>query len=166
LWSCSVPLRETGQIFLITEFLKDNVMHILIINGPNLDILGKREPEIYGSLTLDDIKKRLKKKFPKGKFDFVQSNSEGPIIDALHKALDGAIDGVIINPGAFTHYSYAIRDAVAAIKIPVIEIHLSNVHSREDFRRESVIAPVCKGVIAGFGARSYELAVEYIINQK
>jgi 3-dehydroquinate dehydratase-2 len=88
------------------------------------------------------------------------------LIDALHKALNGSIDGVVLNPGAFTHYSYAIRDAVAALKIPVIELHLSNVHAREEFRRESVIAPVCKGVIAGLGARGYELAVEYILDQK
>jgi 3-dehydroquinate dehydratase-2 len=141
-------------------------MRILIINGPNLDILGKREPEVYGSTTLWDIENTLKEKFPKAKLEFFQSNSEGSIIDALHKGLDGSIDGVVLNPGAFTHYSYAIRDAVAALKVPVIEVHLSNIHAREEFRRESVIAPVCKGVIAGFGARGYELAVEYIMEQK
>ena len=140
-------------------------MRILIINGPNLDILGKREPEIYGSMSLLDIENRLKEKFSDVKLEFYQSNSEGPIVDALHKALDGITDGVVLNPGAFTHYSYAIRDAVAALKIPVIELHLSNVHSREEFRRKSVIAPVCKGVIAGFGARGYELAIEYILKQ-
>jgi 3-dehydroquinate dehydratase-2 len=141
-------------------------MRILIINGPNLDILGKRETDIYGTLTLWDIEKRLQKKFPKVKFDFYQSNGEGPIIDALHKGLDGSVNGAVLNPGAFTHYSYAIRDAVAALKIPVIEVHLSNIHSREEFRHESVIAPVCKGVIAGFGVRVYELAIEYILEQK
>jgi 3-dehydroquinate dehydratase II len=141
-------------------------MRILIINGPNLDILGKREPAIYGTLTLRDIENRLKEKFPNVKFEFYQSNSEGPIIDALHIALDSVPDGVILNPGAFTHYSYAIRDAVAALKIPIIEVHLSNVQAREEFRRESVIAPACKGVIAGFGARVYDLAVEYILEQK
>lgn len=140
-------------------------MRILIINGPNLDILGKREPEIYGTMSLGNIEKRLKEKFPKVKLDFYQSNSEGPIIDALHTALDGATNGVVLNPGAFTHYSYAIRDAVAALKVPVIELHLSNVHAREEFRRESVIAPACKGVIAGFGVRGYELAMEYILKQ-
>ena len=138
-------------------------MRILIINGPNLDILGKREPEIYGTTTLWDIENRLKEKFPKVKLEFFQSNSEGLIVDALHKGLDGVTDGVVLNPGAFTHYSYAIRDAVAALKIPVIEVHLSNVHAREEFRRKSVIAPVCKGVIAGFGPRGYELAIKYIL---
>jgi len=140
-------------------------MRILIINGPNLDILGKREPEIYGTLTLWDIENRLKEKYPKAKFEFFQSNSEGAIIDALHKGLDPTIDGVVLNPGALTHYSYAVRDAVAALKAPVIEVHLSNVHAREEFRRQSVIAPVCKGVITGFGARSYELAVDFILEQ-
>jgi 3-dehydroquinate dehydratase-2 len=141
-------------------------MRILIINGPNLDILGKREPELYGTMTLWDIENRLKEKYPKVTFEFYQSNSEGSIIDALHKGLDGSTNGVVLNPGAFTHYSYAIRDAVAALKIPVIEVHLSNVHAREEFRRKSVIAPVCKGVIAGFGVRVYDLAVEYILDQK
>jgi 3-dehydroquinate dehydratase II len=140
-------------------------MRILIINGPNLDILGKREPEVYGTTGLWDIENRLKTKFSNIKLEFYQSNSEGPIIEALHKALDGATDGVVLNPGAFTHYSYAIRDAVAALKIPVIEVHISNVNAREEFRRESVIAPVCKGVIAGLGVRSYELAIEYILQQ-
>lgn len=140
-------------------------MRIFVINGPNLDILGKRELEVYGSVSLWDIENRLKEKFPKEKLEFFQSNSEGPIIDMLHKALDGSVDGVVLNPGAFTHYSYAIRDAVAALKIPVVELHLSNVHAREEFRRLSVIAPVCKGVIAGFGARGYELAVEYLLDK-
>jgi 3-dehydroquinate dehydratase-2 len=141
-------------------------MHILIINGPNLDILGKREPEIYGTMTLKDIEDRLKDKFKEAKLDFFQSNSEGPIVEALHRALDGSIGGVVLNPGAFTHYSYAIRDAVASLKVPVIELHLSNVHSREEFRRQSVIAPVCKGIIAGFGPRGYELAVDFLLHQK
>ena len=141
-------------------------MRILIINGPNLDILGKREPEMYGTMSLWDIENRLKEKFPSVKLEFYQSNSEGPIIDSLHKAMDGVSDGVVLNPGAFTHYSYAIRDAVTALKIPVIELHLSNVQAREEFRRESVIAPACKGVIAGLGVRGYELAVEYILDQK
>jgi len=140
-------------------------MRILVINGPNLDILGKREPDVYGSMSLWDIENRLKEKYPKVKLEFYQSNSEGPLIDALHKALDGSITGVLLNPGAYTHYSYALRDAVAALPVPVIEIHLSNVHAREEFRRTSVIAPMCKGVIAGFGARSYELGVEYLLQQ-
>lgn len=140
-------------------------MRILIINGPNLDILGKRETDIYGTMTLGDIEKRLKEKFSKVKLEFYQSNNEGAIIDALHGGLDTSVHGVVLNPGAFTHYSYAIRDAVAALKIPVVEVHLSNVHNREDFRRKSVIAPACTGVIAGFGVRSYELAIEFLLQQ-
>lgn len=140
-------------------------MRILIINGPNLDILGKREPEIYGTASLMDLENRLKEKYPKEKLEFFQSNNEGMIVDALHKVLDGEIDGVIINPGAFTHYSYAIRDAVAAVKVPVIELHLSNIYSREEFRHKSVIAPVCKGVIAGFGLLGYELAIESLLKK-
>jgi len=140
-------------------------MRIFILNGPNLDILGKREPEVYGKTTLWDIENRMKQKYSQVQFEWFQSNSEGPLIDALHKAMGGAADGVVINPGAFTHYSYALRDAVAALNVPVIEVHLTNVHAREEFRRKSVIAPVCKGVIAGFGPRGYELAVEWLLQQ-
>jgi 3-dehydroquinate dehydratase-2 len=141
-------------------------MRILVINGPNLDIIGKREPEIYGTMTLSDIEKRLKKKYSNVKLEFYQSNSEGGIIDALHKAMDDYANGIVLNPGAFTHYSYAIRDAIAALKVPVIEVHLSNIHAREEFRRLSVLSPVCKGIIAGFGVRSYELAIEWLLQQK
>ena len=141
-------------------------MHIVIINGPNLDILGKREPEIYGTLSLWDIENQLKKKFPGTAFEFSQSNSEGGIIDALHKAMDSSVIGVVINAGALTHYSLAIRDAIAAVKAPVVEVHLSNTAAREEFRRTSVIAPVCKGVIAGFGAASYTLAVSFLLEKQ
>ena len=141
-------------------------MYILIINGPNLNLLGKREPELYGSTSLWDIENRLKEKFPKLKLEFYQSNSEGGIIDALHKGMDGSFDGMVLNPGAYAHYSYAIRDAVSALKIPVVEVHLTNVHAREEFRRRSVIASVCKGVIAGFGPASYELAVRFLSEYK
>ncbi len=141
-------------------------MRIFIINGPNLDILGKREPEIYGTATLWDIETMLKEKFPDVKFEFYQSNHEGEIVTILHKALDNFVGGVVLNAAAFTHYSYAIRDAVAALKVPVIEVHLSNVHAREEFRRNSVIAPACKGVIAGFGIQSYVLAVSALIETK
>jgi len=137
----------------------------MIINGPNLDILGKREQQIYGNESLSDIEKQLRAKYPKEEFEFFQSNHEGAIIDALHEALDGKCDGVIINPGAFTHYSYAIRDAIAALKVPVIELHLSNIYSREEFRHKSVTAPVCRGIIAGFGSLGYELAVESLLRQ-
>jgi len=138
-------------------------MRFLIINGPNLNLLGRREPELYGTATLDDIEKMLAKKFPDMKFEFYQSNSEGALVDYVQKGMGRAFDGVVLNPGAYTHTSYAIRDAVAALTIPVIEVHLSNIHAREEFRRHSVIAPVCKGVIAGFGAQSYELAVRALL---
>ncbi len=141
-------------------------MRILVLNGPNLNLLGKREPEIYGTLSLWDIEDRLKKKFSDVRFEFIQSNSEGALIDALHKAFEGEFDAVVLNPGAYTHYSYAIRDAVAALKIPVVEVHISNLHAREEFRRRSVIAGVCTGVIAGFGAMGYELAVRFLLEQK
>ena len=140
-------------------------MRILIINGPNLDILGKREPAVYGTLSLWDIENHLKESYRNVTLEFYQSNDEGGIIDALHKAIDGSAAGVVLNPAAYTHYSYAIRDAVAALNVPVIEVHLTNVHAREEFRRHSVIAPVCRGVIAGFGARSYELAIECILKK-
>ncbi|HEY5615604.1 MAG TPA: type II 3-dehydroquinate dehydratase [Bacteroidota bacterium] len=138
-------------------------MRFLVINGPNLNLLGKREPELYGTATLDDIEKMLAKKFPDVKFEFYQSNSEGTLVDHVQKGMGRAFDGVVLNPGAYTHTSYAIRDAVAALKIPVLEVHLSNVHAREEFRKHSVIAPVCKGVISGFGALSYELAVHALL---
>lgn len=139
-------------------------MRILVINGPNLNLLGKREPEIYGTQTLADIHDELAKKFPEHQFTFFQSNHEGEIIDTLQSAMDGRFDGIILNPGAFTHYSYAIRDAIAALSAPVIEVHLSNIHLREKFRRESVIAPVCKAQVSGFGASGYILAATMLMN--
>jgi 3-dehydroquinate dehydratase II len=140
-------------------------MKILIINGPNLNLLGKREPAIYGTVTLADIESRLCKHFPSVQFEFFQSNHEGALIDQLHKVIDGTFDGVVINPGAFSHYSYAIRDAISALKTPVVEVHISNIHAREEFRRHSVITPVCRGVVAGFGDMGYELAVKFLIEQ-
>jgi 3-dehydroquinate dehydratase-2 len=138
-------------------------MRILVINGPNLNLLGKREPTLYGTTTFWDIENRLKKEFPDVIFEYFQSNSEGALIDHIHKAVDGAFDGLAINPGAYAHYSYAIRDAISTLKIPVVEVHMTNVYAREDFRHQSVIAPVCKGVVAGFGAMSYQLAVQFLV---
>ncbi len=138
-------------------------MKILVMNGPNLNLLGKREPAIYGTTTLTDIESRLKKRFPNVQFEFFQSNHEGALIDQLQKAIDGAFDGVVINPGAYSHSSYAIRDAIAALKTPVVEVHITNIHAREEFRRHSVITPVCKGVVAGFGDMSYDLAVKFLV---
>jgi 3-dehydroquinate dehydratase-2 len=140
-------------------------MHILVLNGPNLGLLGKREPEIYGSETLAGMEERIRRSFSGVKFTFVQSNHEGAIVDELNKAAAGSVDGVVMNPGAYAHTSYAIRDAVAALTIPVIEVHITNVHAREEFRRHSVIAPVCRGVVAGLGRRGYDLAVQFLLDQ-
>ena len=133
---------------------------ILVLHGPNLNLLGLREPEIYGNLTLEDIDARLSALGVSLGIDMrcVQSNHEGELIDALQEARAWA-GGVVFNPGGYTHTSVALRDAIAAIDIPVIEVHLSNVYAREEFRQHSLISPVCKGKISGFGWRSYELAV-------
>lgn len=135
---------------------------VLILNGPNLGRLGSREPEIYGSLTLAEIESLLRAQVPEGvSLRFEQSDDEATLIGFLHEALDSRM-GVIINPAAFTHYSYAIRDACAMVTsagLPLIEVHLSNPHSREEFRHRSVISGVATGVILGFGADSYELAM-------
>ena len=137
---------------------------ILVMNGPNLNLLGTREPEIYGSLTLADIHERLRQRANEADLDieFMQSNHEGALVDAIQRARRTA-DYIILNAGAFTHYSIALRDAIAAVDVPVIEVHLSNIHQREEFRHKSVIAPVVLGQIAGFGAESYMAALEAII---
>jgi len=132
---------------------------LTVINGPNLNLLGEREPGIYGTLTLKELTDGLKRRFPEVEFTFIQSNHEGSLVDAIHQALQANADGIILNAAAYTHTSVALRDAVSAVRIPTVEVHLSNVHSREDFRHRSLIAPVCKGVIAGFGPKSYDLAV-------
>ncbi len=142
-------------------------MNILVIHGPNLNLLGNREKNIYGEKTLEFINKEIEKEATKfnAKVKGVQSNHEGEIIDIIHKAV-GEFDYIIINPGAYTHYSYAIRDAIAGVSIPTIEVHLSNVHGREEFRSKSVIAPVCIGQIAGFSDDSYLLALKYILKDR
>lgn len=138
--------------------------HVQIIHGPNLNLLGRREPAVYGRLTLAEIDEQLRAHAAKANIELqtFQSNSEGAIVDAVHQAAEWA-DGMVINPGAYTHYSYTIRDAIAGVGLPVVEVHLSNVHAREPFRRMSVIAPVCTGQIAGFGAQSYRLGLEALI---
>ncbi|WP_186670564.1 type II 3-dehydroquinate dehydratase [Sporosarcina sp. BP05] len=135
-------------------------MKLLILNGPNLNRLGKREPGIYGAETLEDVERKLDKiaLLHGVELSFFQSNWEGALIDKIHEADDVGLDGIVFNPGAFTHYSIALRDAVASVNVPVIEIHISNIHNREPFRETSVIAPVCIGQLAGFGTTGYELA--------
>ena len=135
---------------------------ILVVNGPNLNMLGTREPEVYGKTTLKDIENEMKIVAAKNNIDieFFQSNHEGDIVDKICSA-KGVFNGIIINPAAYTHTSVAIRDAVAAVDIPTIEVHISNVYSREDFRHTSLIAPVCLGQIAGLGTKGYILALEY-----
>jgi 3-dehydroquinate dehydratase-2 len=135
---------------------------VFVLNGPNLNLLGTREPEVYGSDTLDDIAVRLEERArPLGlAVDMRQSNHEGHLIDWLHEANAEGAKAVILNAGAYTHTSIALRDAIAAIAVPVIEVHLSNPHAREHFRHRSHVAPVAKGMIAGFGAMGYELALD------
>ncbi len=138
--------------------------HIQVIHGPNLDLLGKREPDVYGRLTLAEIDERLRAYAVERSIELrtLQSNHEGAIVDAVHQAIEWA-DGLVINPGAYTHYSYAIRDALSGVGLPAVEVHLSNIYAREPFRQVSVIVPVCIGQIVGFGWLSYRLGVEALI---
>jgi 3-dehydroquinate dehydratase-2 len=137
---------------------KEN-MKIQIINGPNLNLLGVREPGVYGSSSFESCLEALKTRYPDVELDYYQSNVEGEIINKIQES-GFSSDGIILNAGAYTHTSVAIHDAIKAVPAPVIEVHISNVHAREDFRRQSLIAAACKGVIAGFGLASYRLAVE------
>ena len=135
-------------------------MRIAIINGPNLNLLGTREPDVYGSKTFEQYFKELQQLFPAVEFDYFQSNVEGELINQLQK-VGFSYDGIIINPGGYTHTSVAIGDAIAAITTPVIEVHISNVHAREDFRKLSHVSAKAKGTIMGLGLKGYELAVRY-----
>ncbi len=134
-------------------------MKILILNGPNLNLLGTREPEIYGNEGFDTYLQVLRGKFPNVQIDYYQSNVEGEIINKLHE-VGFSFDGIILNAGAYTHTSIAIGDAIKGIQTPVVEVHLSNVFARESYRHESFLTPVCRGCISGFGLQSYELAMQ------
>jgi 3-dehydroquinate dehydratase-2 len=136
-------------------------MKILFLNGPNLNLLGQREPEVYGTTTLADIEKSVRERASqlKAEIDFRQSNLEGELVNWIQEA-KGNFNVIVLNAAAYTHTSIALRDAIAAVDVPTIEIHLSNVHAREEFRHKSLIAPVCRGQIVGFGQKSYVLAVE------
>lgn len=139
-------------------------MKIIIINGPNLNLLGKREPEVYGSLSFEDHFTRLQQQFPKVELQYFQSNIEGEIIGKIQET-GFTHDGIILNAAAYTHSSIGIGDAVKAVSTPVIEVHISNTFSREDFRHQSYISPNAAGVIIGFGLKSYDLALSYFANQ-
>jgi len=141
-----------------------NNMTILILNGPNLNLTGRREPEIYGVKTFDDLLTELKKRYPNVSFEYFQSNIEGELIDKLHE-FGFTADGIILNAGAYTHTSVAIGDAVKALSVPVIEVHLSNIFAREEFRHHSFIAPYSKGMICGLGLYGYLLAAEALISK-
>lgn len=135
-------------------------MKILILNGPNLNLLGKREPETYGKLSFDDFFDRLKSRFAQIEFEYYQSNIEGELINKLHE-VGFSYTGIILNAGAYTHTSIALHDAIAAIKTPVVEVHISNIYAREEFRHKSLITSKCAGLITGFGMEGYALAVQY-----
>lgn len=137
-------------------------MKIQIINGPNINLLGKREPSIYGSQSFDDYLMELERCYPQVEFEYYQSNVEGEMINKLHE-VGFDYDGIVLNAGAYTHTSIALQDAIRAIKSPVIEVHISNVHQREEFRHKSMISCACVGVICGFGLHSYRLAVEALL---
>ena len=143
------------------------MIKISVLNGPNLNLLGIREPGVYGDQTLKDIEGKLHTEAAAYgiALDFFQSNHEGELIDHIHRAYTEGVHGLIINPGALTHYSYAVRDAIAAVKLPTVEVHLSNIHAREEFRAKSVVAASCLGQISGLGADSYSAAL-FVLNRR
>ena len=140
-----------------------SILRVLVLNGPNLNLLGTRKPEIYGTTTLADIERMMRKRAAELgiEMDFMQTNYEGELVEAIQKA-KGKYQYLILNAAAYTHTSVAIRDAIEAVELPAVEIHLSNIHAREEFRHHSLIAPVCVGQICGFGAKSYLLALQYV----
>ncbi len=140
-------------------------MNITIINGPNLNLLGKREPEVYGNLSFEQYLEQLKTVFPQVHFIYFQSNIEGELINAIQAAGENSV-GIVLNPGGYTHTSVAIGDAIAAIQPPVVEVHISNIHAREDFRKISHVSAKAKGTIAGLGLKGYDLAIQWLLTQK
>lgn len=136
-------------------------MKILILNGPNLNLLGKREPDVYGNTSFEAYFSQLQQRFENCKLSYFQSNHEGAIIDKIHE-VGFSYDGIVLNAGAYTHTSIAIHDAIKAVTTPVIEVHISNIHTREEFRRKSMIAAACKGSVVGLGLTSYDLAISYL----
>lgn len=140
-------------------------MRILILNGPNLNLLGEREPDVYGKTTLKDLEAQLRMAFPDVTLQFFQSNHEGALMDRLHQAFRDQMDGVVFNPGGYTHTSVALRDAIAGTQLRVVEVHISNVHARESFRHHSYLAPVCVGQISGLGISGYTLALRFLIGK-
>lgn len=140
-------------------------MRVMIINGPNLNLLGKREPEVYGHQSFDDYYRELKSRYPVIRIDYFQSNAEGALIDKLHE-VGFHSDGIILNAGALSHTSLALKDAIAAITSPVIEVHISNVYAREAYRHHSQLSEKCLGVLVGFGLFGYDLAIQYLIHQQ
>ena len=140
-------------------------MKIQIINGPNLNLLGVREEDIYGSRDFENFFEELKERFPKAELYYFQSNIEGEIINKLHE-VGFSFGGIVLNAGAYTHTSIAIHDAIGAIKTPVVEVHISNIYAREEFRHKSLITSKCKGLISGFGLESYAMAVDFLMNNK
>ena len=138
-------------------------MRILILNGPNLDLLGTREPHMYGSRSFEDYLVELRAAFPQVVFTYAQSNVEGEVVDILRKCV-GEQDAVVINPAGYSHSSVAIRDTIAAIGIPVVEVHISNIHAREEFRQHTITGGACAGVITGFGLAGYRLAVQHLLS--
>ena len=140
-------------------------MKIQIINGPNINLLGKREPGIYGARSFDDYLQELKCRYPQVEIEYYQSNVEGEMINKIHE-VGFDYDGIVLNAGAYTHTSIALQDAIRAVKSPVIEVHISNVHQREEFRHKSMIACACVGVICGFGLDSYRLAIEALVGKR
>lgn len=140
-------------------------MKIQIINGPNLNLLGVREEDIYGNRDFENFFEALKERFPKAELHYYQSNIEGELINKLH-GVGFSFDGIVLNAGAYTHTSIAVHDAIGAIKTPVVEVHISNIYAREEFRHKSIITSKCKGLISGFGLESYAMAIEFIMSNK